>query len=331
MKYGLFIYGESHNNLINIGDYIQSIAARQFLPTVDLFLERDQLNLKTSDDVKIIMNGWFTHRPENWPPSKRIIPLFVSFHLNKSVADKMMASKNIVTYFKTHGPIGCRDHDSVRRMQQANIDSYYSGCLTTTLNFNGNLFKEVPSRENRILLADVLFKDDVRLRIKRNTLYIIRDILNGDIIKLNKVKKYIDKLIPVENKKEVSSITCYFEANISHEQRFEHAHNILKQLASAKVVVTSRIHIALPCLALGTPVLFVFGGQLANKAEFRRLDGIINMMNVLVDDDFDTSAEHLTGINFLRRGEIDWNKPPKNPDHYLKIREDLIKKCESFI
>ncbi len=78
-------------------------------------------------------------------------------------------------------------------------------------------------------------------------------------------------------------------------------------------------------------MLFVFGGQLTNLQEFRRLDGIIHLMNVLVEDDFDTSAEHLKGINFYRKNEIDWNNPPKNPEHYLAIRDSLIKKCESFI
>lgn len=331
MKYGLFIYEESHNNLINIGDYVQSIAARQFLPRVDLFVERDQINSLEEEEVKIIMNGWFTHRPENWPPSENVHPLFVSFHLNKTVSEKMMSSKDIVNYFKAKGPIGCRDFASMQRMQEAGIDAYYSGCLTTTLNYNGNLFQEKPIRENKIILADVLFKDDLRLRFKRNKLYIIREILRGDIVNLNKVRKYIDKLIPQENMEETSFLTCYYDVNTSEEQRFEQAHKILKELASAKVVVTSRIHIALPCLALGTPVLFVFGGQLTDRGEFKRLDGIINMMNVLVDDDFDTSSEHLKGISFLRSGEIDWNNPPKNPDHYLKIREDLISKCESFV
>jgi len=64
VKYGLLTY-----RMENIGDEIQSIAARQFLPRVDVYVERDSLNKVVSDEkIKLIMNGWFTHKPENWPP-----------------------------------------------------------------------------------------------------------------------------------------------------------------------------------------------------------------------------------------------------------------------
>jgi len=63
VKYGLLTYRTE-----NIGDEIQSIAARQFLPRVDIYVERDSLNNVVSDEkIKLIMNGWFTHKPENCP------------------------------------------------------------------------------------------------------------------------------------------------------------------------------------------------------------------------------------------------------------------------
>lgn len=332
MKYGLFIYEESHNGLINIGDYIQSIAARQFLPKDFTYIERDQLDKYYGEELKIIMNGWFTHKPENWPPSSAINPLFVSYHLNKSVVEKMMGDFKIVEYFKSKSPIGCRDYDSVVRMNSVGIDAYYTGCLTTTLNYNGKLFGDSPiQKSSEILLVDINYKDDIKLRGKRNKLYLIRDLLKGDIMDYNKVEKYINNLVPEKFKKNVGRETCYYNANTSHEKRFNHAKNLLKRIAEAKVVVTSRIHIALPSLALGTPVLFVLDGKLANKEEFRRLNGVINFMNVLVDNEFDTSVEHLKGINFIRKTEIDWNNPPKNPILYESIRDGLIEKVKSFV
>ncbi len=331
MKYGLFTYEQSHNNLINIGDYVQSLAARQFLPQVDLYVERDRLASYTGDPIKLIMNGWFAHSSKNWPPNPLIDPLIVSFHLNKGVANEMMASKEIIAYFKNHEPIGCRDYDTLNRIKEAGIDSYYSGCLTTTLNYNGRLLGKDPERGSKIILADVLFKDDVRLRIKRNRLYIIRDLFIGKLFSLNKVKRYIDNLIPARLKQHVAHLTCYYPENTSEDQRFDHAIYILKELASAKLVITSRIHIALPCLALNTPVLFVFGGQLTDLQEFRRLDGVINLMNVLVEDDFDTTVPHLKGIQFFKRSEIDWDKPPQNPRQHITLRNELIRKCEAFV
>ena len=331
MKYGLFTYKTSRFNKINIGDYIQSIAARQFLPQVDLLIERDELNLYEGDPLKIIMNGWFTHRPKNWPPSEQIDPLFVSFHLNKTVAKKLLKNKKVVSYFKSHEPIGCRDYDSMRRMQDAGIDAFYSGCLTTTLNYNGALFENPPEKTDKVLLVDVLFKDDSALRAKRHKLLFIKDLLTGKLKNQSPVKEHLDAFGSENTSQNVEYLTCYYDANTSESERFAHAEAILGKLAAAKLVITSRIHIALPCLALGTPVLFAFGGKLSNLQEFRRLDGVINHMNVLVDDDFDDSAPHLEGINFYRIDEIDLDHPPKNPESHLKIRKALVERCKEFI
>lgn len=41
----------------NIGDYIQSVAARQFLPRVDAYVDRDRLALYDGAPVNMIMNA----------------------------------------------------------------------------------------------------------------------------------------------------------------------------------------------------------------------------------------------------------------------------------
>ena len=42
--------------------------------------------------------------------------------------------------------------------------------------------------------------------------------------------------------------------------------NLLERYKKAKVVFTSLIHCALPCIAMGTPVVFVDAGDLAGFA-----------------------------------------------------------------
>ncbi len=62
-----------YTNTANLGDEIQSIAARRFLPQVDRYVDREALNDVRSEDGAsywMIMNGWFCHRAENWPPSR---------------------------------------------------------------------------------------------------------------------------------------------------------------------------------------------------------------------------------------------------------------------
>ena len=54
---------------------------------------------------------------------------------------------------------------------------------------------------------------------------------------------------------------------------------LVRLYAKAKFVVTSRIHCALPCLGLGTPVLYVEDIN-QSVASSCRLGGLIELMNV---------------------------------------------------
>src|SRR5580658_2651462 len=62
----------------NLGDEIQSIAAEQFLPWIDLRIDRDRLDRRpdgTPDGIKIILNGWYINAPQCWPPGSFLSPL----------------------------------------------------------------------------------------------------------------------------------------------------------------------------------------------------------------------------------------------------------------
>ena len=44
----------------NLGNEIQSIAARRFLPKIDYYIEHEKLNLfQNQEKVKMILNGWY--------------------------------------------------------------------------------------------------------------------------------------------------------------------------------------------------------------------------------------------------------------------------------
>ena len=112
-KYGLLTY--LANPEYNVGDYVQSLAAAQFLPHIDKYLNREKLNIYNEEQVKLIMNGWFMHRPECWPPSDNIDPLLISFHLNSQVKDQLLDNKG-KKWFKRHQPVGCRDPYTLKAM-----------------------------------------------------------------------------------------------------------------------------------------------------------------------------------------------------------------------
>ena len=70
-------------------------------------VDREKLNIYPGPSLNLIMNGWFMENSKNWPPTKNIKPLIISFHLNPTAKKKMLSSSGI-EYFKKHEPIGCR-------------------------------------------------------------------------------------------------------------------------------------------------------------------------------------------------------------------------------
>ena len=133
--YGLFIYNYNkmkfyHPRKVNIGDYIQSLAAKQFIKNKKniIYLNRDNLKYYRGNTIKIIFNCWFIINDQTKYISKNIIPLFISFHINNP--NNIYKMKKIL---KKYQPIGARDIDTMNALEKNGIKSYYSSCLTLTL------------------------------------------------------------------------------------------------------------------------------------------------------------------------------------------------------
>ena len=126
MQFGAFSYAYS----TNLGDEIQTLSAMQFLPRVDVLLERDRLYwYRDSPPVFVIFNGWFTRLP-SWPPPDSISPLFVAFH---AARPELLIDKRFRRYFERHEPIGCRSLATLEAFRAIGVDAYFSGCMTLTL------------------------------------------------------------------------------------------------------------------------------------------------------------------------------------------------------
>ncbi|MCF6294471.1 MAG: polysaccharide pyruvyl transferase family protein [Flavobacteriaceae bacterium] len=321
MKYGLLKYDEN-KRFFNVGDNIQSLAAKQFLPKVDVFLNRERLGKYKGEKTKLIANGWFTHNIHNWVPSDDIDPLFVSFHMNNTAAPFMLSSQGI-SYLKKHEPIGCRDQFTVDILKAKGIDAYFTGCLTLTL----DTYKVDDSERNEtIYIVDPLYNYPRKEKVFYNFKAFIRSILNGKILNLGKKDKHIKKFIDKELIKSAIFINQEPPSNTyTDEEKFEMAESLLKKYARAKLVITSRIHCALPCLALGTPVIFVNGFD--SFVDSCRFDGILDLFNRI-----DVNAK--TGdykANFDLKGKIDKNTMVKNFEKHHKLASPLKKRCRDFI
>jgi hypothetical protein len=285
MRYGLLTYSTT-----NIGDEIQSVAARRFLPAVDVYIDRDSLNrTDESEPFKIILNGWFTHRPDNWPPAPQIRPLFVSFHITREIhranIKSLLPSAYLVRgqaldYLRSHQPIGCRDPATTELLQNHDVEAYFSGCLTLTLE------NRWPQRGNCTYCVDV---PELIARY-------VADKAEGPMIQIT------HRVLPGE----LQTI----------EARSGRAEELLEKYATAKLVVTSRLHCALPCLALGTPVVFI-----AESPDNYRLRGLCEL------------TRHYTAEEVLTGGadDVDWRDPKPNPVPIDRFRRDLAERCSSFV
>lgn len=330
MKYALFEHRQSNLGIVNIGDHIQSCAAEQFLPKVDFYVIRDELN-KDYDKAKIIMNGWFTDAPENWPPNPNLIPLFVSFHLQPNSAEIILAKKENVDYLKKHSPIGCRDYKTLEILKNKGIESYFSFCMTTTLD---EKYKS-EEKNNNIYMVDPLYNYDSGMLKKVNLFQLVRKFPYKKLYKLRDYFRPKAKLIDYVPKNiidESIKINHYISSKQTNEELYITAKKMLNKYARAKLVVTSRIHCALPCLALGTPVLFLMEGLTNEKQHMSRFRGILDHINILTNQPKE-ELDKLFGksMNVYKPSEIDWSNPPTNPETFRDMSDKLKESCKKFI
>lgn len=318
MKYGLLTYDEN-KRFFNVGDNIQSLAAKQFLPQVDAFINREKLAEYDGDRVQLIMNGWFTHNIHNWVPSEKIDPVFVSFHMNNTAAPAMLNEKGIA-YLKKHQPIGCRDQFTADILKSKGIDAHFSGCLTLTLD---SYKVDDAERGDAIYIVDPLYNYPRPEKIFYNTKITIKNVLNGKAFQLGKKKKHLRRFINGALLDSAEFINQEPPSNMYTDlEKFEMAEKLLHKYARAKLVITSRIHCALPCLALGTPVIFINGFD--SFVDSCRFDGILELFNRI---DVDSKTGNYTA-NFDLPDKITQNTIVKNLEKHHELANSLKKKVK---
>lgn len=241
-------FGLLYANTENLGDDIQALAAKQFLPNVDYYIERDSIQNFKEPNVKTILNSWWAHNENSWPPPNNINPLLISIHIYDKILSSFINEKS--KKYCSNKEFGARDEYTCEILKKNAFENVYvSYCLTLT-------FPKYLGERNH----DVLYVD----------------------------------AFGYENNKELRhEIPSLF--NMNPEDRLKIAEERLNLYKKAKKVVTSRLHCALPCLAFGTPVDFIY------------------------TDFFDPSR--MSGYSDILQGKKD----------IFSIKKKLIEKCKNFI
>lgn len=285
MKYGLMYYKATDN----IGDDIQTYSAIKYLPNIDYLIDRESLSCfvpNKKEYVAMIMNGWYIHNKIAWPPSPYIYPLLISMHF-KSLRETDIGDVYLRgfggEFLKKYGPVGARDLETEKRLKRNGISSYFSGCMTLTLEKFNNVEKK-----NKICLVDVSEKVTEKVKeVKNSKIEILSHYLNQE----ETAKK-------------------------SFEERMNDVENLLKKYQEAKLVITTRLHVALPCVALGTPVIVVH----KDFFDEDRLGSYFKYFKNFTEEDF-------LNMDILNLTE----NLKANNDDYLKLKVFLNSKCREFI
>jgi polysaccharide pyruvyl transferase WcaK-like protein len=286
----------------NIGDYIQTKAVIDLVGSRNIkILDRENLDNYNDNVIKTIINGWFMESPENWPPSEKIKPLFISFHLNPSIQVELLKDRSL-KYFKRHEPIGCRDTYTRDILLKKGINAFYSSCITTTIDRNNYLKSKTQSEGIIVIGAFDRLKPTLDYK---SSFKLLLSILKYPLKKIDYSLKLFQFNRHLNNQdfkiKRYNQITK--KPIKSHNEGLKLAAEMLEKIAESEVMITSRIHAALPALAMGLKVIFIDQG-LDHVNHKHRLSGLTNYFTcVNLKDFFMINLDNIPATN-KHKGQI---------------------------
>jgi hypothetical protein len=355
-KYGLLVTSPVANTK-NIGDYMQSLAAMQFLPKDFVYVEKEKVSkFRCDEPTKVIMNGWYMWHPENWPPKEeKLIPLLTSMHFTPITVNEMLKNGG-KEYLQKYGPVGCRDKDSCELLKKEGIDCYFSGCMTLTLGKNYSFEGErkgVCFVDPYIPSLRIISNDSKKVypinAVKAVIYYLMHPRKINRLAKIPFFKGRLKFLAYFNASMFYHAYSALFEDEVlfnadyfthmvptsldeSQESLFKRTEVLLKKYASSQYVVTSRIHCALPCVGVGTPVIFTLNEKMESKKNLigspGRYGGLIDLFHVVnyCNDNVSTKEADLLKEKKLTLHTKFYNKP-----QWKEIADGLISQCESFV
>lgn len=275
MKYGYLFYQkplkpQMKTRPVNLGDPIQSYAVKNLYREMGIAYEdiipvpRYDLSDYDGEECVCVVNSASNYEELAYdshfmPPSPKVHAIPMSLHLHRELPEDELE------FYRTCGGVGCRDLHTVEYLKKLGIDAYLTGCLTLTL---PKRTTEQAQKADKIYFLDV----------------------PGDIM----------KIMPAEIKNEAITLSniLRFENpgnsnRISTEDAYEEHRKGEERIAllrdTAKLVITSKLHVASPCLAMGIPVILA-------KNHFGDRFGFIDRLIPTY------TPEHYS--------EIDWNPKP---------------------
>lgn len=217
---------------INYGDILQFFIIDYLYSCMDgvrkediVRLQVDEISKYRGEEKLLLPLNWNLFDPKYMNEDKiaipdKILPVFLAMTLGYQHRDEYFNEYNI-NYLKRHEPIGCRDEDTKNILEGYGINAYINGCISSLL----------PQREKLIT---------------QNKIYLV-DAPRG-------LKKHIEKL---EGDLCFRTQQHYYLIDTLKEEIINDAQNMYNEyVQNARLIITSRLHVASPCMAMGIPVIF---------------------------------------------------------------------------
>lgn len=222
-----------------------------------------------------------------------ILPISVHIHNRREVAEISSVIRS------WGGVVGCRDLPTLEFLRKLGFHAYFSSCLTTTLFYK---FGRMPySERSGVVFCDVNFGSVFPLR---------------DYFLRSRIKRVCGEILSSYKTDPIYTVTHSCSVLKTHEERFRLAEDLLSLYSKAKLVITSRIHCALPCIAMGTPVILV-----VNHYDDKRYPGIDGFLNKIYCS---SAGKFVVDVN-MKSGFV------LNNDKHIPYAEKLIEQCEAFV
>lgn len=275
MKYGYMFYQkplkpQMKMRPVNLGDPIQSYAVKNLyremgIPEEDIVpVPRYDLADYDGKECVCVVNSASNYEELAYdshfmPPSGKVHAILMSLHIHRKLSDAELA------YYKTCGGVGCRDMYTVEYLKELGVDAYLTGCLTLTLPRRSG---EITQKADKVYFLDV--QSDVMKIMPRE--------LKEEGIVLSNILRF-------ENTGNCNRISTEY----AYEEHRKGEERVALLRDTARLVITSKLHVASPCLAMGIPVILA-------KNHFGDRFGFIDRLIPTY------TPEHYS--------EIDWNPKP---------------------
>jgi len=229
----------------NIGDEIQTLAILRLLGlnrSTTLPVNRENMKeVASNTQINLVMNGWFLNST-NWPPNETINPIFFGFHIGRR-HQALFLSDTSINYFKKNEPIGCRDYGTKKLLESKGIRCFHSWCPTLTLEKrdheprNGLIYITIENKKLRRVIPKF---------IRKNALLVYHNIRTP--------------------------------CNIDTDDKFNLTSRVYETYKkNARLIITDKIHCAMPAIAMGIPVIFITHKRSKRDYRIHIVDNLIGI------------------------------------------------------